>query len=403
MDAIRIAALLLLATLFTPITAFSQHDAGQLMAQFVEMTRDLKSSGRDDEADKYLREATAICEDKLKQKPDSAQLRFALAQLQAELGQRKAALVNIKRAVELQDNCRAMYCFQGFLLASLKEYEEAEIALRKALELEPSHVETRNCLVLCLFNLNRKLGAIEVARETTKLAPDDTNARDALAKILFVTKNHEEWEQTRLSAIERNPHDIEVLASFAYELNLLQRPSEAYAQHVKIAKLHPDAVENEKMLVYYATTARMLPESQQHAERLYDAHKNGKYPETGFARDSFVAASKRVRAIENFEPASKVGKYVFSVRDKDDKEEFRIVLSTWEKLNEHFRSVGELKEGEVVFSLDSNRGGEDQHYGIYPTLPTYEQTRALAIEIIEGTRLPNAPDAEAEKTSSSVR
>jgi tetratricopeptide (TPR) repeat protein len=368
--------------------------------KIVQAAKALRKADKHDEADKFLREAIAICEEKLKQKPDSAKFHFALAQFQAELGQSEAASESIKRAIALQSNCRAMYCFQGFLLASLKEYEAAETALRKALELKPSHVETRNCLVVCLFNLNRKLGAVEFARETVRLAPNDGSAVRMLASIQFVTGNQREWERTLRSAIERNSNDIAMRADFAEGLDLLQRQSEAYAQHVEIAKLRPGDIDNERMLVYYATVARMLPESQQHAERLYDFRKNGKYHEAGFARDHFYAASKRVRAIEYFEPHGEAGyKYVFSVRNMGDKEEFRIVLGTYDKLNEHFRSEGKLKDGEVVFALNSIHGKEQQHYGVYPTLPTYEQARALAIEIIEGTRLPNLPSANAEKNT----
>jgi hypothetical protein len=47
-----------------------------------------------------------------------------------------------------------------------------------------------------------------------------------------------------------------------------------------------------------------------------------------------------------------------------------------------------LKETERVFCLMLKRGNDIQHFGAFRNAPTYEQARTMAMEVLEGTRLP---------------
>jgi tetratricopeptide (TPR) repeat protein len=403
MDATRFAAVSF-AVLIAPLAGIAEDDAGTVAAKIVNQARALKKADKGAEAEMLLREAAATCEERLKPMPADAQARFALAQLQFQLEQDDTAKLNLEQAMAAQPNCAAMHAFQGHMLAVAKDFAAAEMSYRRALALNPQDTDSRTAVAICLVKLGRNDEALIFARETVRLAPTDFMAVCAYAGMVHDAGNKAEWERVLKSAIESNPQGVEVREFYAVGLFCHQRFADAYAQRVELARLTPDEIDNEIKLLMVATAGNMATETKRHWERMVEFRRTGKFTKDFVPRELLAAASKKVMAFEYFESRGEAGyKYAFSVRDKDDKEEFRIVLGTYDKLNEHFRSQGKLKESERVFSLDTIRGEERQHYGIYPTLPTYEQTRALAIEIIEGTRLPNAPSANAERSAPNVR
>src|SRR5687767_12037889 len=100
MDAARFWLMALVV--FAPLAGLAEDNAGVVAAKIVKQAKALKKAGKEDDADKMLREAAKSCEDRVKQKPDDAQARFALAQLQVHLDQVDAAKVNLERALALE-------------------------------------------------------------------------------------------------------------------------------------------------------------------------------------------------------------------------------------------------------------------------------------------------------------
>jgi Flp pilus assembly protein TadD len=388
MDAHRFAVVLSFVFLLAPLAGLAEDKADTVAAKIVEMSRELRKKGREDAADKLLRDAAAQCEEQLRRKPDDAQARFGLAQLQVHLDQVPAAEANLARALQLEPNNAALHAFKGRMYGVEKAWRQAVVSLRRAVELDPTDAGCRMMLATCLSNIKEHQEAVTQAREAMKLMPGDKDALVFYSLMLLAAGDADEWEKVMQSAIDSRPKDIGLRDSFVHGFFLLRRPDRAYSECLELQKLDSANVEVDAKLVLYATQATRPFAAEQHVNRLKELRKAGKYADDYVLRDHFFNGNRTVLARENFEPDGEVfSKFVFYVVDELEKEECRIQFTTSDRYNEQLRKAGKLKETERVYYLMSKRGKDVQDFGAFPQ-PTYEQARAMAIEVLEGTRLP---------------
>jgi tetratricopeptide (TPR) repeat protein len=127
----------------------------------------LAAAGKGDEALAGLRAA-------LSQRPRDGFLLYAMASLLERLGQREAALAQMRALLVLEpDNAEAMN-FIGFLLAEENvRLEEAELHVRRALELEPRAGHVHDSLGWVLHRKGDHLGAVAALLEALRLSGPD--------------------------------------------------------------------------------------------------------------------------------------------------------------------------------------------------------------------------------------
>ncbi len=388
MDATRFAALLSFLILLAPLAGLAEDNAGTVAAKIVKIAKDLRKAGQEDEANKRLRDAAASCEDRLRQKPDDAQARFALAQLQVHLDQVDAAGRNLERAMQLEPNNEAMYAFKGRFHGVAKDYPEAIKAYRRSVELDPKNAETRTMLAMCLANANEKEEAVAQAREVLKLQPNEPAVIHFYALMLLQAGQYDEWERVVRSALDQHPKDVHLLEQLVLGFVAQQRFEKAYRACLEWQKLDPNNVEIEVKLIFFATQARQTVAAEQHLARVLEYRKAGKYDSDDVTRDQFYMGNRRVLVKESFDTKEEsFSKFVFYVVDEQETEERRVQFTTSERYNEQLRRDTLLKETERAFALICKRGADVQYFGTFPQ-PTYDQARAMAIEVLEGTRLP---------------
>ncbi|MBI3832239.1 MAG: hypothetical protein HY291_22140 [Planctomycetes bacterium] len=106
-----------------------------------------------------------------------------------------------------------------------------------------------------------------------------------------------------------------------------------------------------------------------------------------YCRDQLSANGKKVMAFEYFKlEGDRAMRYRFSVLNAEgNKEEYFISLGSYELTNAVARETGSLKEGERLFHLDGYYQGEREHrtFGMFKKEPTYDETRALVIQVLE--------------------
>ena len=367
--------------------ATAADDAGAVAAQVVSEFKALRDAGKKDQGEKKLRDAINRYADRLTQQSDDAQAHFALAQLQVHLDQVEAAKLHLERAMQLEPNNAAMYAFKGRAHGVAKEFPEAIKSLRRSLELDPKNTEARLMLAMSLANQNETAEALSQTREALKSTPDDPAAKTFLAAMLLVNRQNEEWERTAQSLINAHPRNKEHRLFLMTGFLAQQQFEKAYHACLELQKVDSDNTELEERLVVIATKARQPALAAMHIERLRELHRAGRVMKKAFSRDYFYQGQKRVVVEEQFELAPTAGtKFDFHVLNDNDEEELKVSLLYSTGMNAYLFREGKIKEHDQAFALTRLQNGKAKIFAVFTTVPTYEEVRTMAIEVMEGTR-----------------
>ncbi len=146
-----------------------------------------------------------------------------------------------------------------------------------------------------------------------------------------------------------------------------------------------------KLVQAYQALGRTVDRDTERSE-LFELRKSGKSPELSqqakYCREQFEANGLKVMAFEHFElKGDRALRYVFSVMNDTGKgEAYRISLGSYEDTNAVWRETTKPtpKKGERLFHLDSYSPGMHATYGMFSHEPSYEETRAMVVKILEG-------------------
>mgnify|MGYP001265785958 CR=1 FL=1 len=128
-----------------------------------------------------------------------------LAIILQSLGKYEEAEILLRKAIELKPNLAEAHFNLGNVLTKLGRIKEAELPTRKAIELKPNFVEAHANLGSILSNQKRLEEAVLSTRKAIELKSDYINAFLNLGEILKKQKKLQEAESTFLKAIELNP------------------------------------------------------------------------------------------------------------------------------------------------------------------------------------------------------
>ena len=163
-----------------------------------------------------------------------------------------------------------------------------------------------------------------------------------------------------------------------------------------------------KLIQVYQTLGKSAERDAERTE-LFAMWKKGGLSElkqqVEYCRDQFEVNGKKVMAFERFElTGDRALRYVFSILDATEQaEDWRISLGSYELTNSIWRETRKPKpkEGERLFHLDGYfKNGGHATYGMYFPEPTYDETRAFVVKILDGkdkpvsSTMPAAPKPE---------
>jgi len=108
------------------------------------------------------------------------------------------------------------YAGLGLQLFLLERYGDAEQALRKATQLNPSHAQAQNMLGYTLLRTGDFDGAVRAFQTYVSLAPMEPNAQDSLAEALMNAGRFDESEAAFRKAIALAPQFVQGWEGVAY-------------------------------------------------------------------------------------------------------------------------------------------------------------------------------------------
>jgi tetratricopeptide (TPR) repeat protein len=150
-----------------------------------------------------------------------------------------------------------------------------------------------------------------------------------------------------------------------------------------------------KLIQAYQRLERTADRDRERNE-LFDLRKGGKNKELNeqveYCRDRFTSGGRSVLAFELFEFKGPRGiRYVFSVMNDNDAEDYRISLGSYDITDAIWREMTKPtpKDGVRLFHLDGYfKNGAHATYGMFPGEPTYEATKKLVVGILEKANKP---------------
>ena len=115
----------------------------------------------------------------------------------------------------------------GYALIKLEHYDEAEDALRTAIELDPDYAVAQINLAYALIELGRHDEAVDALRTATKLGPDCAAAYANLGYALIELGRHDEAVDALRTATKLDPDCAATHGNLGHTLNQLDRYDEA--------------------------------------------------------------------------------------------------------------------------------------------------------------------------------
>ncbi|TWO72678.1 tetratricopeptide repeat protein [Caenimonas sedimenti] len=128
-------------------------------------------------------EALAVFEQMRGEFPRDPYVLASIAHLQAQLGNRDAALRGMDRLLEVEPGNGRHWYNHGFMLEEAQEYGRAETAFRRATELAPDLDRAWYGLGLVLIRLQRFDEAVIALKRNTKLQPMSPYGWYQLARV----------------------------------------------------------------------------------------------------------------------------------------------------------------------------------------------------------------------------
>ena len=149
-----------------------------------------------------------------------------------------------RRAIEIDPkHVNALGNLGNLLSEHLERYDEAEKSYQRALEIDPTHVNTWFGLgILLSDNLQRYNKAEQAYRKVLEINPKDASAWNNLGVLLSNNlSRHYEAEQAYRKALEINPKYVKAWGNLGILLNdNLQRYDEAEKAYLKALEIDPE-------------------------------------------------------------------------------------------------------------------------------------------------------------------
>jgi tetratricopeptide (TPR) repeat protein len=347
--------------------------------KLIQQYEQLKDAGEDAAGEKLLKEGAARLQQHLDRQPDDSQMRARLMCIQALLQEYPAALGNIDILIAERPDVAVLHYAKARVLLADGRFDDAERSIRRSIKLEPK--EAPSILVeyaKCLNAADRPEKAVAIAREAMQLDPLSDEPLLLMDAIAFNSENFGDWEKGLRAAIVKHPESHRLHQALINGLLKLQKLDKAYQEFLVVEKTDPDNANCVQWLIQLAPHLTFPMNPQPHVDRLYELHRAGKWQKPFFRREVFDVGHEEVNAWEYFEPTDT--KLIFRLDDT----RCEVILRKYQEDNQFLRLAELSPLNDVAYVLYMKRDYKLEPYREFKELPTYQETRTLALEIIKG-------------------
>lgn len=294
-------------------------------------------------------------------------------------------------ALELAPEVAEYHFLKGFYLRFRNDLDGSLAELTRATELDPKEAKYWSQLGATLEAKGQQARALETYERALSLDAEAPVALAGSGRVLLTLGREEEALARMERAARHTPDDV----TLHYNLG----------QHFQTRGDHPRSLKYFQAVVALApddwhARAKCIQEHQalgQTAERdaqltaLRELRKQGKVPSPFFVREQFTEAGEKVMVFEHFElEGPRAVRYRFEVLDATGKDTRRTLsLGSYAFTNDAFKELGSVPSGVRVFHLDGYfPDSSHQTFAFFNGEPSYEDTRALVVEVLHGRLKP---------------
>lgn len=170
-------------------------------------------------------------------------------------GDTKAAIEELRRALQAREDYAAAHHSLGMLYRNAKSFPKAIYHLERATELEPKNARARYSLALSYHKAGRRDEALEAMTKAAALDPKDHQIQSTLGTLL-IRKDPRRAVSHLEAAVKVKPND----ARYLQQLGLAHRKAgddkQAEKHLIRSAALKPDPVTEFNLGVLYRRTDR---------------------------------------------------------------------------------------------------------------------------------------------------
>ncbi|MCU0960559.1 MAG: tetratricopeptide repeat protein [Pirellulaceae bacterium] len=195
----------------------------------------LHELGRQDEAIAEYRESLRIA-------PFYAAPRCSLVDILIEMGKEAEAEAVAREAVQRWPQA-ATYANLGRALRKLGKNEDASVAYREALRLDPRLVDGHSQMAMELFGTGRKDEALEKFREVVAMNPSDARSHYNLGLALQLLERTDEACEAYRASLKLDPNLVAALTNLTNVLQRQGRAEEAVQVCREVLARKPDSAE----------------------------------------------------------------------------------------------------------------------------------------------------------------
>lgn len=339
----------------------------------------------------HLDKAVALAKANAEKTPESAATQYELGLALFELQDDFAATVATGRALKLKPGYADAHLLRAKLYGYSKDFEKALTHLDSAIQLQPDMVEAWYWRGCAFEELKRDAQALEAHLKTLALKEDHAEAHYKAGSLLSAQGDKSEALKHYKRAAELRPNWSDAQLNTGICLQNMWKFEEAMPYVERALKLEPDAYDIHHTRVQVASglgDAKRVDEAIASLRKVRDAMPKEKQPSL-FVRERFEVGEYRVIVANYYDmKGERAVRYSFNVRKpKEDQNQFRISLGSYDMTNEVAKSLGQMKPGERRYHLDGYfPKGEHRTYGFYNGEPAYPDVKKTVIEIIVGKK-----------------
>ncbi len=371
----------------------SEDARGETPEQKLQRGRELISGEKHEEGRRILHEAAAAFEEKCQAQPDDSESHKALGKAYFYLDEDAKALKAFAKASTLSPKDPEPRFFRGLIFGIQGDFEKAVEEITLACELgpdDPDYWFERGRFLHLQDKFSEALAAYGKAIDL-----DDSHEAALYRTAVVLTELGRDTEALRYfeKALEADPKNPNAAFNAGIIHQKLGRHNEALANFKTVIELDPTDWHAIAKTVQEYQALKDRKNRDRARTRLLKLKKKGAIESLAstelYCRDQFVAGRDAIMAFEFFElKGDRARRYVFYVRDKKSgKTKYRLSVGSYETTNLVARESGEIAEEDRLFHLDGYfPGGEHRTYVFFKSEPSYDEVRALVVEILQGTR-----------------
>lgn len=351
--------------------------------------RDLLDGGKRPEAAEKFEALKADLKELLIKSPGDGHLLYLAGCVSMDGGDDDGAAIAFDKAINADPKNPEYLGTRALLLEYHEKPAEAAALYLRATEAAPGNARLWADLARTQIQTKQPAAANESLRQAIKLAPENAGYLGMLALQLLDDGKFDEARELLNRAIAANPKFVDGYMNLGQLEQNAGNQAAALSAYGQGLKLQPDDFRAWSKMVQLHEAVQQPEQRDSARDKVFALWKAGKVDQDCYCREQFKHGKSAVMVMEFFElTGERAVRYGFNLIGPDGKTAEKVSLGSYQGTTDVARGTGSIKQDERMFHLDSYQPHRHATLGMFTKEPSYEQTRKMVIDYLEGKLKP---------------